>query len=781
MISKAQAIRARARLPLLALALAACAQSPTGSSGAPSASAGAPTSAGALAAAPGPAERLRALLAAEHRRAPADVTQSDQQHRDVTVRRAAARALARIGGDPSRPGLLHALSDEDPDVIAWGAYGLGFSCKDHESETVAALVARALAIDLRQDSAPDPAPRGPSPAAVLDPAAAIARAIGRCGAATSEPTLVAWLAAPRERALHAAYALGDLAALKQRLREETLVALLNLAEGSAAAPPLPEALHPIGRLEHVPLSVIDRIRDVATARLAEAGDARIFAVRALGRAGEPAAAELARVVTSAGVFSASERAEAARALKRLDRTGQRALARALPSLVPSADPVALSALVGDDLGVLLTVLSVLEPARAAPARKALRDLATLAPPPSAPPPIARRLSWIRCGAAALLAGKDFRDPLLLACDVTTTPEPAPAPAADAGAPPPAPHPQKADLPRGSIGARAVVQVIARAPIKGSRYIAYRALAETGDRRAREAALELIAGHDEIDGAAALLAKALESDEPGLIGTAAEVITKQPQRASDRARPRRRRRKKPDTTTVNAPSPAIVTALLALLTRPGATDDPEQIDAVIDAVGALALKKAAPRLDELCKSSYPTTRAHAEKALGILRGRAATCAAPPAGEAPPELSAPASAPVTLVLDTDAGEVTITLDPTLAPIATTRVVDLVRAGYYDGMVVHRVVPGFVTQFGAPFGDGYGGPPGKQALRCETTPLPFEPLRVGVALSGRDTGSSQLFVMHARAPHLDGQYALVGTASGPWASFVDGDIIRKATVRE
>jgi cyclophilin family peptidyl-prolyl cis-trans isomerase len=94
---------------------------------------------------------------------------------------------------------------------------------------------------------------------------------------------------------------------------------------------------------------------------------------------------------------------------------------------------------------------------------------------------------------------------------------------------------------------------------------------------------------------------------------------------------------------------------------------------------------------------------------------------------------------------------------------------------------VVPGFVTQFGAPFGDGYGGPPGKPALRCETSPLQFEPLRVGVALAGRDTGSSQIFVMHGRAPHLDGQYALVGSATGPWAAFVDGDLIRKVTVRQ
>jgi cyclophilin family peptidyl-prolyl cis-trans isomerase len=124
-------------------------------------------------------------------------------------------------------------------------------------------------------------------------------------------------------------------------------------------------------------------------------------------------------------------------------------------------------------------------------------------------------------------------------------------------------------------------------------------------------------------------------------------------------------------------------------------------------------------------------------------------------------------------------TLLLDATIAPVAVARIVDLARAGYYDNMVVHRVVPGFVTQLGAPFGDGYGGPAGKPSLRCETSPLPFEPLTVGIALSGRDTGSSQLFVMHARHPHLDGQYAWIGRATGPWASFVDGDVVHKASV--
>ncbi|WP_437591038.1 peptidylprolyl isomerase [Sorangium sp. So ce1000] len=783
------------------------------SAAAPAASA---TSAAAPAASAGAAERLDALLAAEQRRAAVEVSPADQQSRDVRVRRAAARALARIGGDAARPGLARALADEDDEVVAWAAYGLGFSCKEREAETVSALVARALARDagpspagtssgapaavssgapaaassgapaVASSGAPAAASSGGAPAGAtpLDAGGAIARAIGRCGAETSEPTLVAWLDGPRERAIHAAYALGDLAAIKLKLREETLVALLNLASGSAASPPVPEALYPIGRLEHVPLTVIPRIRDVATARLAEASDARLFAVRALGRAGEAAASELARVLSAKGVFTAGERAEAARALKRLGPPGQRALADAVAALAPSADPIALTGLVSEDFGVLVTALDALTSAGAA--RKALRDLAALPPPPSAPAAILRRVAWLRCGAARLLVGGDYRDPLLLGCDVTAPAEPGSKP--DAGAPV-----------RGSIGARAVVEVIGRDAIAGARLAAFRAYAASGDLRAREAAIELIASHEEIAGAPDLLAKALAAEEPGLVATAAEVIARQPQRASEApAQAKRRRRKRSDEKDALAAvtPPAIEGALLSILDRPGARDDPELIGAVVDAVGALSLKPAEARLEQLCRSSYPTTRARAGTALGVLRGRKIACdaglpgdagaagrpaVAPPAGELPAEASALAREPAVLIFDTDAGELTMTLDPSLAPVAVTRFLDLARSGYYDGKIVHRVVPGFVTQFGAPFGDGAGGPPGKPALRCETSPVAFGPLRVGVALAGRDTGSSQLFVMHARAPHLDGQYAAVGLASGPWVALADGDVIRSVKVRD
>jgi len=730
-------------------------------------------------------ERESAIMRAELRRSAAEITPADQQNRAVSVRRAAARAFARIGGDESRPGLLRALSDEDPEVVAWGAYGLGFSCKGHEKANVAALAARSLSFDAQAsaDQAPD---AGPGEGVRLDPHLAIARAIGRCGSEESEATLVAWLSGSASRTAAAALALGDLAATKERLREETLAALLNIAAGSASSPPTTEGLFPIGRLEHVPVTVMPRLREVAVARLAEPGDLRLLAVRALGRAGPEAAPDLARVLRSADVFNPSERAEAARVLRRLGLSGQRTLQATLGSLVPASDAIASTAL-GEEIGVLLATLGAMEaPGKAT---KDLKTLATLPPPPSPPPTVARRLSWIRCSAAGLLAGSDPRDSLLTACDLTAvTPETtttdggiADAGASDGGA-------LVVGQP-GSIGARTIVDVLDRAKIEGTNLKLYKQYALGGDQRARQAAVELLAKHEELaDEAGAILEAALDAAEIGVVATAAGVIAGKPTLANESDKPqKKKRRKHRDGEETNEersvkPAASIVKKLLGILNRADAENDIELTSSAMEALGALGVTEAKAKMEELCGSSWPEIRRKAAKALSLMPNKPPTCSAPVAGgPVPAEATQPITGEVTLTLETDAGEMTLTLDGRIAPQAVTRIVDLARAGYYDGMVVHRVVPGFVTQLGAPNGDGYGGPPGKPSLRCETSPIPFDKLTVGIALSGRDTGSSQFFVMQGRHPHLDGQYAWIGRATGPWAGFVDGDLVRKVSITQ
>ncbi|HYN40939.1 MAG TPA: peptidylprolyl isomerase [Thermoanaerobaculia bacterium] len=94
---------------------------------------------------------------------------------------------------------------------------------------------------------------------------------------------------------------------------------------------------------------------------------------------------------------------------------------------------------------------------------------------------------------------------------------------------------------------------------------------------------------------------------------------------------------------------------------------------------------------------------------------------------------------------------------APMTAESFASLARKGFFDGTTIHRVVPDFVVQAGDPRGDGTGGP--GYALRDELNPLPYVRGRVGMALSGADTGGSQWFVTLSRQPHLDGGYTVFG----------------------
>ncbi len=95
---------------------------------------------------------------------------------------------------------------------------------------------------------------------------------------------------------------------------------------------------------------------------------------------------------------------------------------------------------------------------------------------------------------------------------------------------------------------------------------------------------------------------------------------------------------------------------------------------------------------------------------------------------------------------------------APMTVDSFASLARRGFFDGTTIHRVVPDFVVQAGDPRGDGTGGP--GYALRDELNPVPYVRGRIGMALSGADTGGSQWFVTLSRQPHLDGAYTVFGT---------------------
>jgi cyclophilin family peptidyl-prolyl cis-trans isomerase len=202
--------------------------------------------------------------------------------------------------------------------------------------------------------------------------------------------------------------------------------------------------------------------------------------------------------------------------------------------------------------------------------------------------------------------------------------------------------------------------------------------------------------------------------------------------------------------------------------------------LLDAAAAVRLAGAKEAATAACHDPNVTMRERAVKALRALGEDAPVCAPPDKPQAlAAQLEHLAEKPTKVVFQTDAGELSISFEPELAPVTVTRLVELARAGFFKNVIVHRVVPGFVVQFGDPGGDGYGG--AGTALRDETSPVPFGPLDVGVALAGRDTGSSQIFVTLARYPHLDGEYARVGRAEGDWMAVAQGDVVRDVRVVE
>jgi len=109
------------------------------------------------------------------------------------------------------------------------------------------------------------------------------------------------------------------------------------------------------------------------------------------------------------------------------------------------------------------------------------------------------------------------------------------------------------------------------------------------------------------------------------------------------------------------------------------------------------------------------------------------------------------------DTPRGSFRIRLHPDSAPNTCALFVSLAGRGWFDGQSLHRVVPDFVIQGGDPGGTGWGGPGFN--IRGEASRRPFKRGAVGIADDGRDTGSSQFFVMLSEQPHLNGRYTLFG----------------------
>ena len=119
--------------------------------------------------------------------------------------------------------------------------------------------------------------------------------------------------------------------------------------------------------------------------------------------------------------------------------------------------------------------------------------------------------------------------------------------------------------------------------------------------------------------------------------------------------------------------------------------------------------------------------------------------------------------TMILETTKGKVTIAMRPDLAPGHVARIKELVCQGFYDGVVFHRVIDGFMAQTGCPQGTGTGG--SGQKLKAEFNREPHKRGTVSMARAqSPDSGDSQFFICFDDAPFLNNQYTV-------WGQVTDG----------
>ncbi len=113
---------------------------------------------------------------------------------------------------------------------------------------------------------------------------------------------------------------------------------------------------------------------------------------------------------------------------------------------------------------------------------------------------------------------------------------------------------------------------------------------------------------------------------------------------------------------------------------------------------------------------------------------------------------------ITLETTKGSIIIKTLPKIAPNHVKRIKELVKNGFYDGIIFHRVIPGFMAQTGDPLGNGTGGS-GKN-LKAEFSDYEYKYGTVGMARSmNPDSGDSQFFICFDGCTHLTGQYTVWG----------------------
>lgn len=116
------------------------------------------------------------------------------------------------------------------------------------------------------------------------------------------------------------------------------------------------------------------------------------------------------------------------------------------------------------------------------------------------------------------------------------------------------------------------------------------------------------------------------------------------------------------------------------------------------------------------------------------------------------------PVATITMADGSQIIVELFPETTPNTVNNFIALAQQGFYDGLIFHRVIPGFMIQGGCPQGMGFDGP--GYTIACETANnVPHTPGVLSMAHAGPNTGGSQFFIMHGDAPWLNGVHTAFG----------------------
>ena len=127
--------------------------------------------------------------------------------------------------------------------------------------------------------------------------------------------------------------------------------------------------------------------------------------------------------------------------------------------------------------------------------------------------------------------------------------------------------------------------------------------------------------------------------------------------------------------------------------------------------------------------------------------------------PPEMQIDPQQIYLVKMETSRGVIELELDPRCAPKTVNNFIFLIREGFYNGLVFHRVINNFMIQGGDPTGTGRGGPGYKFEDEVKENPLLHETGVISMANAGPNTNGSQFFITHSPQSHLNGKHTVFG----------------------